>query len=555
MEEYTIVTENRDNGQNTRIGVYAKHILEMHKKKYGETAATTVLDRAIRIFSESQKQLADGDINNNVLLVGKVQSGKTSNLEMLSGLAFDNGYNLLIIYGGYDKTLLKQTTDRFRKTYGIEDIAEEGKPVLLSTSDPTELAALNDEIFRDLLEAGKPVIITSMKRPTALEKVNETIRKLDSNKVHAYIFDYEGDQASLNTAKNRAEDCSATYEKIVNMKQLLNNPLYFSVTATPHANIFLDEISELIPGSAKLIEPGVGYCGGECYHMGNSEHIFSIDPDDTVVMDEGRMPDSLKLAVMHFVLASVITRKRSIKDSTMIIHSYRNRDPHSLIYTMVDTLRQEWINRLEDAETSLLLLDEFKNVYELLFDEEIRNRYPFDSIISDIKNVIKKVYVILKNSDGAATQGFEAMKKHRIYVGGDIAFALPCVVEEEVNMSVGGVIEFLGEDIEERLYALLELGVRPNAIEVGIGLHDMQVGVHGARSIFIFVAQAHIGNRLPLPCECFGIPHMNGVKGILLYVLIEANGHIDSVGICGSARILREGINGKTNGVCLLLGV
>lgn len=420
MEEYTIVTENRDNGQNTRIGVYAKHILEMHKKKYGETAATTVLDRAIRIFSESQKQLADGDINNNVLLVGKVQSGKTSNLEMLSGLAFDNGYNLLIIYGGYDKTLLKQTTDRFRKTYGIEDIAEEGKPVLLSTSDPAELAALNDEIFRDLLEAGKPVIITSMKRPTALEKVNETIRKLDSDKVHAYIIDDEGDQASLNTAKNRAEDCSATYEKIVNMKQLLNDPLYFSVTATPHANIFLDEISELIPGSAKLIEPGVGYCGGECYHMGNSEHIFSIDPDDTVVMDEGRMPDSLKLAVMHFVLASVITRKRSIKDSTMIIHSYRNRDPHSLIYTMVDTLRQEWINRLEDAETSLLLLDEFKNVYESLFDEEIRNRYPFDSIISDIKNVIKKVYVILKNSDGAATQGFEAIKKHRIYIGGDL---------------------------------------------------------------------------------------------------------------------------------------
>src|SRR5699024_3574057 len=79
-----------------------------------------------------------------------------------------------------------------------------------------------------------------------------------------------------------------------------------------------------------------------------------------------------------------------------------------------------WINRLEDAETSLLLLDEFKNVYESLFDEEIRNRYPFDSIISDIKNVIKKVYVILKNSDGAATQGFEAIKKHRIYIGGDL---------------------------------------------------------------------------------------------------------------------------------------
>ena len=51
------------------------------------------------------------------MLVGKVQSGKTSNLELLTALAFDNGYNILVIYGGYDTSLLKQTTERFMDTF------------------------------------------------------------------------------------------------------------------------------------------------------------------------------------------------------------------------------------------------------------------------------------------------------------------------------------------------------------------------------------------------------------------------------------------------------
>ena len=50
--------------------------------------------------------------NHNSLLVGKVQSGKTSNLELLTALAFDNGYNFLLILGGYDKDLLRQSFKR-----------------------------------------------------------------------------------------------------------------------------------------------------------------------------------------------------------------------------------------------------------------------------------------------------------------------------------------------------------------------------------------------------------------------------------------------------------
>ena len=420
MEEYTIIDVEQQVSHDTVIGKYAEHILDMHKKKYGDRAAQAVIERAVRIYAESQKQVENTSINNNILLVGKVQSGKTSNLEMLSAIAFDNGYNMLIIYGGYDNTLLEQTTGRFKKTFGIEDMGERGKPILLSTAMPNELAALNNDILEELIEEEKPIIITAMKRPNALDKVNTALKKLDASKIKAYIIDDEGDQASLNTSKDKSADSSATYAQICEMKRLLRNPLYFSVTATPHANIFLDDISELCPASAKLIEPGEGYCGGECYHMGDSDVIFPIDPDDTVAMDEGRMPDSLREALYHFILASVIIKYKGEEESTMIIHSYRNKDPHSLIYTMVNSFRDNLISQMSDEEGKKIALRRFSSMYDKYFSEEVKEKYPFESIEDDIPKVTKKVYVILKNSDGAATQGFEALKRHRIYVGGDL---------------------------------------------------------------------------------------------------------------------------------------
>ncbi len=420
IEQYKIVSDSDREGFNARIGTYANRIFEIHKKKYGVDAAQSVLGRAVKIFSESCKQILDQNQNNNVLLVGKVQSGKTSNLEMLTGIAFDNGYNLMIIYGGYDKTLLQQTTGRFKKIFEIDNLREANKPILISTDNAAELAALSDDVIDELAEDNKPIIITAMKRPVALEKVNKVLKDLNPDKIRAYIIDDEGDQASLNTAKNKDEDSSRTYEQICIMKNLLNNPLYFSVTATPHANIFLDSISELRPGSAKLIEPGEGYCGGECYHMGNCNNIFPIDPDDTLVLDEGRLPESLREAVMHFVIASVIIRRMGYDDSTMIVHSHRNKDPHSMIYTMINQLISEFQSQLSDDELKEKTCDKFRKIYEKHFTDEIKNRYEFENIQKDLQRICKKIYVILKNSDGASTQGLEEIKKHRIYVGGDL---------------------------------------------------------------------------------------------------------------------------------------
>ena len=50
-------------------------------------------------------------------------------------------------------------------------------------------------------ESGRPIIIATLKRPPALQKVNDCLAKLDKNQIKAFIIDDEGDQASLNTKK------------------------------------------------------------------------------------------------------------------------------------------------------------------------------------------------------------------------------------------------------------------------------------------------------------------------------------------------------------------
>lgn len=98
-------------------GKYYEKIHEKHVSSYGEFGAANIRDNITSTFREALIQLNTPSKSNNMLLVGKVQSGKTSNLELFTALAFDNGFNLVIIYGGYDSTLLSQTTNRFKKNF------------------------------------------------------------------------------------------------------------------------------------------------------------------------------------------------------------------------------------------------------------------------------------------------------------------------------------------------------------------------------------------------------------------------------------------------------
>ena len=153
MEKYTFAATN-SNGVSVKLGHYFNQVHEKHVEAYGQQGADNIVENIIETYQQIQVQLKSSAKNNNVLLVGKVQSGKTSNLEMLTALAFDNGYNILVIYGGYDTSLLKQTTDRFKETFDVtgEVTYDDEGPAIFTTDDSTQIFSIDDEIMTDLLE-------------------------------------------------------------------------------------------------------------------------------------------------------------------------------------------------------------------------------------------------------------------------------------------------------------------------------------------------------------------------------------------------------------------
>ena len=406
-------------------GKYFNSVHKKHIESYGEYGASNIRDNITSTFREAMIQLNTPSKSNNMLLVGKVQSGKTSNLELFTALAFDNGFNLVVIYGGYDGTLLSQTTNRFRKTFDIPNDTNysNDSPVIFSSDDSAQLLTVDDEIIEDLLEANKPIFLISMKRPNAMNKVNNLLGRINKTNLKAFIIDDEGDQASLNTKKNKAIDASATYAAIVSMKEHLNDPLYLSVTATPQALIFLDEYSLLRPDSIRLIEPGKGYCGVDEYHLYDSGRIELIADEDQQDLSEGVLAESLKNAIRHYIIASAIMFKRGRRSSEMIIHTHRNVSDHDTIYRMVDAFIQSFKVQVEldDLDDLSVTKTEYAKAFKTYFDSEVQANNSFDELWDIIlSKIIRRVYLILKNSAGQVTQATENLRKYKIYIGGDL---------------------------------------------------------------------------------------------------------------------------------------
>ena len=172
MEQYEYSNLINDR-YSVKQGKYYNMVHQKHENTYGMQGADNIRDNIVSTFAEAMKQVNNSEKNNNMLLVGKVQSGKTSNLELFTALALDNGYNCVVIYGGYDSILLNQTLDRFKKTFDVpnEFSYDDSTPVVISTDDG-KIQSFDDDIVKDLLALNRPIFIISMKRQNALSKVN-----------------------------------------------------------------------------------------------------------------------------------------------------------------------------------------------------------------------------------------------------------------------------------------------------------------------------------------------------------------------------------------------
>lgn len=352
------------------------------------------------------------------LIIGYVQSGKTTNFTAVIAKAADVGYRLVIVLSGIHNGLRKQTQDRLQSQL-LDFRGDEWFPLTTSLKDfqrPPGTAAAHFQ------QNNGPVICVVKKNQRILKKLHAWLapaaRSGKFANIPVLIIDDEADQASVATPKINP--------LIRDLLRLFPRCTYIGYTATPFANVLIDPRAEdLYPETFILNLPQPeGYFGTERIFgreavegEENGPELDGYDmvrlvPADTVDLlrpkgkgaDAGFAPsltDELIDAVRYFWLATAARRCRGDDGhSTMLIHTSMKTTVHESYRGPLEGLQRK-------AATALANMDEaFAEEMRRLWEKESRtvraevfgNRYvPFDRLLAHLRSVVDETSVVLDN--------------------------------------------------------------------------------------------------------------------------------------------------------------
>ncbi len=289
------------------------------------------------------------------LLVGKVQSGKTSTFSACISQAFSNDYDVAIVLSGRDNVLNKQTFDRLKKTFTKDDFSTgvnvyQIKEIIASKDNKTFI----DELHKSISNRKKTVFV-SLKNQQ-IEKLIELLSTPIFYKTKFLVIDDEGDLASFNTAEDKSLE-SFTYRTIRRMIETFGaNATFISVTATPQAHILLAHDDAIKPDYIFTIDPGEAYMGvNEFFGRDYEKYIVEVSDDEKHAIENEResTPESFKLAIIHYLVAACLfhVENRKIQKTAMLVHTAKEILRHNMIADKINSYKKS-LERFLKAEGS-----------------------------------------------------------------------------------------------------------------------------------------------------------------------------------------------------------
>jgi hypothetical protein len=295
------------------------------------------------------------------LVLGYVQSGKTTNFIATISQAADEGYRLIIVLSGVTNNLRKQTQERLERSLTGENPKNWN---WLTSIDSDFTASMN---ANDLLSApSKRVIAVVKKNNSRLKRLKSWLESAPiavRQGLPVLIIDDEADQATVNSHKllNRQTAINKTLTSMLKPTFLPKNA-YLGYTATPFANILSNAKDETQLFPRDFIYPlkrSDKYFGAEQLFgrepideedqavLTERNIIIPIDQDDRdalgTLIDPNNhvvpvdLPESLHEAIHWFVVSTAARRIRSKKNkfSTMLIHTSGRIPSHKDMKTLV----------------------------------------------------------------------------------------------------------------------------------------------------------------------------------------------------------------------------
>ena len=400
------------------------------------------------------------------MIMGHVQSGKTTNYTALICKAADAGCRIIILLAGLTNSLRTQTQQRLdetfigRKSIFRPGVVDEGLSILNYATqrrvpffgttrdrDFNRSIALNYGVT--LASTNEPTIFVTKKHKGTLENLRDWIR--DQNQGERVpepllLIDDEADNASINTSKDPTRS-TAINTVIREILQLFDRSSYVGYTATPFANIFIEPNSddemlgdELFPRNfIKALDAPTNYVG--------AHRLFDEDGDlrDRMVrvIDDyaeslplvqpaarryefpvGGIPPSLQVAIRVYLLTVAIRHLRGDgkKHCSMMINVSRFNDVQSNVegevYAYLQRVKDSVVvnARSRGGQTDPRIIELRADFQREFSDTEFR----VDEVLAVLHQAISSVRVVTVNMRGGKLD-YEQNRRnglHVIAVGG-----------------------------------------------------------------------------------------------------------------------------------------
>ena len=393
---------------------------QMLNDEMSQDAIDSVFNNAARILQHCPDPASNDQSASTGIVIGKVQSGKTSNFISILALAFDNQYNVAVVLGGNTLELLKQNATRIQSAFNVDP----ERLTVLRTNDNKSL--INPERIKEFVENGRKVIIVGLKHHKHISQIAEIFDNAFLADQPVIVVDDEGDQATLNT-KAYIDSMSSTYESVLNLKSKLRRHCFLSVTATPQANIMIKAFDTLSPDFGELVYPGEGYCGLQTFHGESSDiYVKEIPDEEGNLLDVVGVPQTVYSAMAMFFVGNAIRRSRGDSGThAMLIHPSQKKYDHRIVENKIQGIMLEWKNKAKmvlagKKDISYFSLQSIlKSAYEEFVKDGVKC-VPFEDLELTILDRIKECSPVhICNSDENASEN-ALFYKTNIFVGGNL---------------------------------------------------------------------------------------------------------------------------------------
>lgn len=352
------------------------------------------------------------------LVIGDVQSGKTSTYTGLICKAADAGYKVVILLTGVTETLRSQTQKRIEagiigiSITGFKDkkqakvirrvgVGKDGGPIKVTalTSIEYDFIGSKDQITSSL-SSHQLVMFIVKKNTKVLEKLYSWLYNMNAEpsdrKIHypMLMIDDEADNASVNT-NTEEDDPTKTNQVIRKLANVFTQTTYVGFTATPYANVFInpDTTEEMINDDLfpknfiYVLEAPSNYIGASKIFAKDGTHKDSLvwiqDIDEPIDIESydtinnfyfkhkkewrGSLPSSLNTSVYCFFLANIVRDLRgdSLEPRTMMVNISRFVKVQKYVKEQIEIIFNEAYNEIN---TNFSEVNE-KNVNNKLYKE------------------------------------------------------------------------------------------------------------------------------------------------------------------------------------------